>query len=134
MPLNIIPDHELIIDFARSGGPGGQNVNKVESKVIVRWHIGRSKAFDDVEKNRIRELLHNRINKHDELILDSDEERSQARNREKVIYKINDLVGGAIIPPKTRKKTRPSRAAKERRLEGKKRQSAKKESRKKPQF
>lgn len=129
---NIIPDEELIIDFARSGGPGGQNVNKVESKVILRWNIERSKAFSDAQKKMIRELLANRINKHGELILSSTEERSQLRNKEKVILKINDLVGGAIIPPKVRRKTKPSRASKMKRLDEKKRQSQKKALRKPP--
>lgn len=130
---NLIPDSELVIDFARSGGPGGQNVNKVESKVIVRWNVEESGAFSDVEKKMIYERLSNRINKDLELFIDCDEERSQLRNREIAIRKINELVGGAIIPPKVRKKTRPSRSQKEKRLEDKKRVGEKKRMRKNPE-
>ena len=129
---NPIPEEELMFEFARSGGPGGQKVNKTETKVTVRWNVDKSKAFDDVQKARIRDLLHHRINKHGELMLSSEEERSQIRNRQIVIERLNEMVGGAIIPPKVRKPTKPSRAAREKRLEGKKRVSQKKASRKRP--
>lgn len=119
----LIPDQELQFDFARSGGPGGQNVNKVESKVILRWNVGSSIIFSAEEKERIRKKLANRLNNNDEIVLQSDEERSQIQNKERAIERLNILVSEAILVPKKRRATRPTHSAKLKRLETKKKHS-----------
>ncbi len=125
----LIPDQELQFDFARSGGPGGQNVNKVESKVILRWNVGSSIIFSAEEKERIRKKFVNRLNNNDEIVLQSDEERSQIQNKESVIERLNSLVSEAILVPKKRRATRPTYSAKLKRLETKKKHSTMKRMR-----
>lgn len=121
--------NELIFTFARSGGPGGQNVNKIESKVIVRWKVGESLAFSPEEKERIREKLRNRLNMEDEIVIHVDEERSQAQNKERAIERLNALIAQALVIPKKRRLTRPTRASKLRRLATKKKRSTQKQAR-----
>ncbi len=129
-----VPESELSIDFARSGGPGGQNVNKVESKVIIRWHVGDSTRFDDAQKEKIRLTAGKRLNNEDEIVIDSDESRSQVNNRERALEKLNDLVTKALKPVKPRRPTKPSRGQREKRLQNKKKQSTKKALRKNPEY
>jgi ribosome-associated protein len=86
----IIPEDELVITFARSSGKGGQNVNKTSTKVFVHWFIENSTVLTDDEKNRIRAKLANRINNQDELVVFSEEERSQAQNKELAIARLQD--------------------------------------------
>ena len=116
----IIPENEIAEQFSRSGGSGGQNVNKLSTKAEVRWNIDASKAFNDEEKEKIKQVLGNRINKEGELIITSQEERSQLQNRERAIERLNNLVSDALIPEKERVATKPTRSSKERRLETKK--------------
>ena len=125
-----IPENEFIITFARSGGKGGQNVNKTSTKVIIHWPVGKSAVLSLEEKDRIRAKLANRINNEDELVLMSEEERSQPQNRELAITRLQELVTQALKVPKKRRPTRPTRTSKLKRLESKKRRSRVKEGRK----
>lgn len=127
-----IPDDELELRFARSGGPGGQHVNTSSTKVELRFDLGGTGRLDAEQKERVWDVLGNRITKDGVLVLTSSEYRSQARNREAVTARFATLVGDALRPPRRRRRTRPTRAAKERRLQAKRRQSEKKELRRSP--
>lgn len=120
---------EIIFKTARSGGKGGQNVNKVETLVEALWHVADSRFFTNEEKELLVEKLSNKINKDGYLAVRSSETRSQLENKEIALHKLRELVAKALIKPKKRKATRPSKAAKEKRLESKKKDSAKKEMR-----
>ncbi len=112
----MIPHHEIYITFARSSGPGGQNVNKVASKVQLSWHIGRSSAVNEDQKHLIRTALRRYINTHDEIMLSSDASRSQLMNKTQVIARLQLLVRQALVPKKKRKATKPTRSSREKRL------------------
>jgi len=118
--------NELHFSASRSSGPGGQNVNKVSSKVELRFHVASSVLLSDAEKEMIGKKLASRINAAGELILVSQAERSQLKNKERVIEKFYLLVSRALTPRKKRKATKPSQASREERLETKRRQSEKK--------
>jgi len=124
-----IPESELKFSFSRSGGAGGQNVNKVETKVAVYWNFEDSPALSEEQKSLIKESLKNRINEKGELIIYSQTERSQAQNKEKALEILNDLVNQALTIPEERKETKVPRREKEKRLGEKRRQAEKKESR-----
>jgi ribosome-associated protein len=117
---------ELQFSTARSGGPGGQNVNKVNSKVIVKFDIGSSPLLTDDQKNVLREKLKTRITTEGVLVLSSQETRSQLDNKEAVIRKLDQLLAKAFEQKKRRKKTKPNAQAKQKRLEEKKKKSEKK--------
>ncbi|MBP6859914.1 MAG: aminoacyl-tRNA hydrolase [Candidatus Magasanikbacteria bacterium] len=119
----IIPPDELVITFARSSGKGGQNVNKTSTKVFVHWGIENSTVLTDDEKNRVRTKLANRINNEDELVVFSEEERSQAQNKELAISRLQTLVDEALVVPKIRRATRPTLGSKIRRIESKRMRS-----------
>lgn len=121
---------EFLFSATRSSGPGGQNVNKVSTKVELRFNISTSALLSDTEKQILFDKLSNKINSDDELILVSQSERSQLKNKEKVIEKFYQLLDKALTPKKKRLRTSPTRASKEKRLEGKRIQSMIKESRK----
>ncbi|MFH2018748.1 MAG: alternative ribosome rescue aminoacyl-tRNA hydrolase ArfB, partial [bacterium] len=98
--------------FARSSGAGGQNVNKTSTKAIVRWSVGRSRVLSPEEKARVRAKLANRINNYDEVVVMSEEERSQPQNRARAIARLQSLVSQALRVPKKRRPTRPTKASK----------------------
>ena len=112
-------EHELEEKFVTAGGPGGQNVNKVASAVQLRWNVKTSHAFDDEQKWMIRRALGNRINDEGELVLFIQTHRSQVRNREEARERLVELLEKALVKPKRRVATKPSKAQKQRRLEGK---------------
>jgi len=114
---------------SRSGGKGGQNVNKVSSKVELLFSVDNSALFTDEEKAILNDKLQNRLNKDGLVQIICDEERSQYLNKEKAIERLIVLLTKALHKPKTRKPTKVSKAAKAARLESKKINSAKKESR-----
>lgn len=131
--MNIFkPDlqREITYKTSRSGGKGGQNVNKVSTKVELLFSIAGSALFDEEQKILLQEKLQNRLNKDGLVQVICDEERSQYLNKEKALDRLIKLLINALRKPKDRKVTKPSKAAKAARLNSKRLQSEKKESRK----
>ncbi|MCX6241703.1 MAG: alternative ribosome rescue aminoacyl-tRNA hydrolase ArfB [Bacteroidetes bacterium] len=122
---------ELIFSFSRSSGPGGQNVNKVSTKAELRFHILNSALLSQDEKTLVLNKLAKRINRAGELVLVSQSERTQLKNKEVVIEKFYSLLRRALAPRKKRKPTRPSEATREKRLEDKRIKAQQKEQRSK---
>jgi ribosome-associated protein len=114
-----IADSELEFTAIRSAGPGGQNVNKVASAVQLRFALGRNTSLRDDVKARLRVLAGQRMTDADELLIVARETRSQEQNRRAAEGRLLTLVRSALIVPKKRHATKPTRASKERRLDGK---------------
>jgi len=127
-----IPFTELDFSFSRSSGPGGQNVNKVNTKVTLHWDVVQSPALSESLRQRFCKKFHRRINKRGQLVISSQRYRDQGRNVADCIEKLRNLIAEVAVVPRTRKTTRPTRASRERRLKNKKAKSQKKQQRKQP--
>jgi ribosome-associated protein len=119
-----IPDDELAWQFARSGGPGGQNVNKVASKAILHWNVAESSSLPADVKTRLRTLQRHRFTKEGMLVVTGQRFRDQERNRQDCLEKLQAMVLEATIIPKARRATRPTRGSREARLRAKKHRAA----------
>jgi len=125
----IIPAGELQLSFARSAGPGGQNVNKVISKAVLRWQVVATASLPEAVRRRFVTRYANRINVAGELVLSSDEYREQPRNTAACMERLRTMILAVLVPPRRRVKTRPPRAAVERRIKSKQQTSEKKQRR-----
>jgi ribosome-associated protein len=124
-----IEESELEERFVRSSGPGGQNVNKVSTAVQLRFDVERSPSLDDRVRQRLRTLAGSRLTTDGVLVIDARRHRTQAQNREDARERLVELVRQAARTPTRRRPTRPTRAAKERRVDAKKQRSERKQSR-----
>jgi ribosome-associated protein len=134
MPLIVseqieIPDEELEWKFVRSSGPGGQNVNKVSSAVQLRFLLPRNTSLPGAVRGRLRRLAGQKLVDDGSILIAARRERSQEQNRRAALERLAELIRAALIEPKVRKKTRPTRASMERRIESKKRRAGTKRSR-----
>jgi ribosome-associated protein len=125
-----ISDSDLSFAFVRASGPGGQNVNKVSSAVQLRFDMAGSTALSDSVKNRLRALAGRRLTDDGAILIIARNQRSQEHNRREALERLTELVQRALVPPKPRKATKPTRASRERRLEHKTRQQQTKQRRK----
>ena len=122
---------EITFQTSRSSGPGGQNVNKVESRVELRWHLLDSQVLTDAQKALILEKLSNQLTAEGLLLITAQDDRSQFRNKEIALARFHALLLKSLRRPKPRKATKPSKGAVRKRLEGKKIQGEKKANRRK---
>jgi ribosome-associated protein len=127
-----IPESEVELSYARSGGPGGQNVNKTATKVQLRWNPRSSTALSAEDLALLETRLASRLTKDGELLVSSERYRDQGRNVDDAVERLVHLVRRAIRRPTPRKKTRPTKASRERRLAGKRRRSELKRQRREP--
>ncbi|OEK04748.1 hypothetical protein BFP71_14985 [Roseivirga misakiensis] len=125
---------EFEFQSSRSSGPGGQNVNKVETRVSLKFSIPESILLNEPEKDRLMAKCKNRLNAENVLSIHSEKHRSQLRNKEETIAAFRKLIVAAFTDPKPRKKSKPSKAAIRKRLDDKKRHSDKKSSRRPPEY
>ncbi|PID79935.1 aminoacyl-tRNA hydrolase [bacterium DOLZORAL124_64_63] len=124
-----LPDTELEITTSRSSGPGGQHVNKTDTRVTVRWNLETSAQLSPSQRDRARRNLASRLTADGDLLVHCDTHRSQRRNRDDARQRLAALLRSALVPPKVRRKTRPSAASRRKRLENKRRRGDLKKSR-----
>ena len=113
-----IPDSDLSVAFVRASGPGGQNVNKVASAVQLRFDLAGTSALPERVKARLRKLAGHRLTDDDAVLIVARNHRTQERNRQEAMDRLAELIRAALIEPRVRKPTKPTRASKERRLLG----------------
>ena len=119
-PSFFIDERELQLDYIRASGPGGQNVNKVATAVQLRFDIRNAPSLASDLKGRLIQLSGNRVTADGVLLIEAKRFRTQEQNREDAIQRFVELLRKALIPPKPRKKTKPTAASKTRRLKSKK--------------
>lgn len=124
-----IPLDEFEFTYARSSGPGGQNVNKVNSKALLRWPVCTSPSLPEAVRHRFLNRYGNRITAEGDLLISSQRFRDQAKNVDDCLEKLREMLTAVAAPPVRRKRTKPSRASIKRRLENKRRKSEKKRGR-----
>ncbi len=122
---------EIKLQTTRSGGKGGQNVNKVETAVIASFNVTDSRLLSEEQKMLVQQKLSNRINSEGALIVKSQTHRTQLANKEEAIKKVNELITQAVKKKKMRRPTKPTKGSKEKRLENKKRSAEVKQGRQK---
>jgi ribosome-associated protein len=127
-----VPESEFQWTFVRSGGPGGQNVNKVASKAVLRWSVADSSSLPEPVKARFRAQQRRRITGAGDLVLSSQRYRDQDRNREDCLEKLRGWLLQAVTPPKPRRPTRPTRGSREQRLQEKRHRASTKTRRRRP--
>jgi ribosome-associated protein len=124
-----IPLREFEFTFARSGGPGGQNVNKVNSKALLRWRVTASRSLPEPVRQRLMARLRRRITAEGDLLVASQRFRDAGRNAAECLEKLRQMLAAAAAPPRPRKSTRPTRSSVRRRIQDKRRHSQKKQGR-----
>jgi ribosome-associated protein len=127
-----IPDAELVERFLRADGPGGQHVNRTESAVELRFDVAQSPSLPDAVRERLLTRRDRRLTDDGVLVIQGRRFRDQGRNRDDVRERLAEIIRGALVPPKKRVATKPTRASKERRLAGKQQRSRIKQGRGKP--
>jgi len=124
-----VPASELEFSFARSSGPGGQNVNKVSSKAVLRWAVAKTPSLPEEVRERFLAKYRTRITTEGELVMSCQRYRDQGRNIEECRTKLSEMIQAVLTAPRKRKATKPSKGSKERRLKEKKVQATRKQDR-----
>ncbi|HVQ27570.1 MAG TPA: alternative ribosome rescue aminoacyl-tRNA hydrolase ArfB [Planctomycetota bacterium] len=131
-PGLVLPEDELQLDATRAGGPGGQNVNKVASRITLRWSVAASRVLAEAQRARLLERLAHRLTRGGEVVIHAAASRSQVENRRAARERLAELLRRALVVPIERKASRPTRASRKRRLASKQRRAATKQRRQRP--
>jgi ribosome-associated protein len=128
----VIPERDWVVRYVHSSGPGGQNVNKVATKVELRLFLAQTRALSESQKQRLRAAFPSHVTRDGDFLLSSDRFRSQVRNQADAFERLSEMILSVRRAPTPRKATRPTRASKERRLSAKRHNSERKQQRKSP--
>jgi ribosome-associated protein len=133
VPPNLrVPLDEIHFSFVRSSGPGGQNVNKVNTKAVLRWHVKNTTSVPDGVRHRFLQRYASRITVEGEIVLSSQRFRDQGQNQRDCLEKLREMLAAVAVPPKPRRKTKPTKSSIRRREESKRVHSQKKQGRRRP--
>jgi len=133
-PQLVIPRSELDYRATRAGGPGGQHVNKSSTRIELTWNVETSRALTEEQRSRLRDKLGGRMDAEGSIRVVASDSRSQSQNRDQAERRLADMIRRALIVPKSRRKTRPTRASVEERLHSKRKASEKKRHRRNQEF